>query len=51
MLVGQKEVRKILSLKPICENLEKKLNEKIKFFNDNIYKLSKKICLNIPKIK
>lgn len=30
------EVRKILSLKPICENLEKKLNEKIKFFNDDI---------------
>ncbi len=35
------EVKKILSLKPICENLEKKLKKKIKLLNDNIYKLSK----------
>jgi phosphoglycerate kinase len=43
------EVRKILSLKPICENLEKKLNEKIKFFNDNIYKLSKENLFKYPE--
>ena len=43
------EVRKILSLKPICENLEKKLNEKIKFFNDDIYKLSKENLFKYPE--
>ena len=30
-----------LSLKPICENLEKKTNKKIKLINDNIFKLKK----------
>ena len=35
------EVNKILSLKPICLNLEKKINKKIKLFNDNIFKLRK----------
>ena len=35
------KVVKNLSLKPICENLEKKINKKIKFINDNIYKLKK----------
>ena len=35
------EVNKILSLKPICLNLEKKINKKIKLFNDNIFKLKK----------
>ena len=35
------EINKILSLKPICLNLEKKINKKIKLFNDNIFKLRK----------
>ena len=30
-----------LSLKPICENLEKKINKKIKLIDDNIFKLKK----------
>ncbi len=30
-----------LSLKPICENLEKKINHKIKLFSDDIFKLKK----------
>ena len=35
------EVNKSLSLKPICENLEKKINQKIRMFNENIFKLKK----------
>ena len=35
------KVNKDLSLKPICENLEKKTNKKIKLINDNIFKLKK----------
>ena len=35
------EVKKNLSLKPICENLEKKIKKKIKLFNDNIFDLKK----------
>ena len=35
------KVNKDLSLKPICENLEKKINNKIKLINDNIFKLKK----------
>ena len=35
------EVNKALSLKPICENLEKKINQKIRMFNENIFKLKK----------
>ena len=35
------KVIKDLSLKPICENLERKINKKIRFINDNIYKLKK----------
>ena len=34
-------VVKDLSLKPIYKNLEKKINKKIRFVNDNIYKLKK----------
>ena len=30
-----------LSLKPICENLEKKISQKIKLIKDNIYKIKK----------
>ena len=32
---------KTLSLKPICENLEKKIKKKIKFLNDNIFELKR----------
>ena len=32
---------KDLSLKPICENLEKKINKKIQLINDDIFKLKK----------
>ena len=32
---------KTLSLKPICENLEKKINKKIKLLKDNIFELKK----------
>ena len=35
------EINKILSLKPICLNLEKKINKKIKIFEDNIFELKK----------
>ncbi len=35
------KVNKELSLKPICENLEKKLNQKIELINSNIFKLKK----------
>ena len=35
------EINKKLSLKPICENLEKKINHKIKLFSDNVFKLKK----------
>ncbi len=35
------EFNKILSLKPICENLEKKLKKKIILLDDNIFKLKK----------
>ena len=35
------KVNKILSLKPICENLGKKINKKIKLLNEDISKLKK----------
>ena len=35
------KVNKVLSLKPVCLNLEKKINKKIKLFNDNIFELKK----------
>ena len=35
------KIYKDLSLKPVCENLEKKINKKIKIINYDIYKLSK----------
>ncbi|MDC3056868.1 phosphoglycerate kinase [Candidatus Pelagibacter sp.] len=40
---------KILSLKPICENLEKKLMKKIQLFDDNIFKLKKKDLFKNPQ--
>ena len=36
------EINKALSLKPICKNLEKKLNQKIALIYDDIFKLEKK---------
>ena len=30
-----------LSLKPICENLEKKINQKIRLISDDVFKLKK----------
>ena len=42
------KVIKDLSLKPICENLEKKINRKIKIINDNIYKLKRENLLENP---
>ena len=35
------EINKKLSLKPICENLEKKINHKIKLLSENVFKLKK----------
>ena len=35
------KVKKELSLKPICENLESKINQKIKLINENIFKIKK----------
>ncbi len=43
------KVNKDLSLNPICEYLEKKINKKIKLINENIYKLSKKDLFKDPK--
>ena len=33
------KVNKDLSMKPICENLEKKINKKIKIIDEDIFKL------------
>ena len=35
------KINKDLSLKPICTNLEKKINKKIRLVNDDIFKLKK----------
>ena len=35
------KINKDLSLKPICENLEKKINQKINLIKDNIFKLER----------
>ena len=39
------------SLKPICENLEKKINQKISLINDNIFKLKKEDLFKDPNDK
>tara|TARA_B100001057_G_scaffold123083_1_gene121932 strand:- start:1808 stop:2986 length:1179 start_codon:yes stop_codon:yes gene_type:complete len=41
--IGRPEgkINKDLSLRPICENLEKKINQKIGFISENIFKLKK----------
>ena len=42
------KVNKDLSLKPICENLEKKIKKKIRMINDNIFKLKKEDLFKVP---
>ena len=42
------KINKILSLKPICENLEKKIKKKITLLNDNIFKLKKEDLFKNP---
>ncbi len=37
-----------LSLKPVCENLEKKINQKIKLIDDDIFKLNKEDLFKDP---
>ncbi len=48
--IGRPKGKKIrdLSLKPICENLEKKINQKIKLINDDIFKLKKEDLFKEP---
>ena len=43
------EVNKILSLKPICENLEKKLKKEIQLLDDDIFKLKKEDLFKRPQ--
>ena len=43
------EFNKFLSLKPICKNLEKKVNKKIRLLDDNIFKLEKKDLFKSPQ--
>ena len=45
------EIKKILSLKPICENLEKKINQKVRLIGDNIFKLKKENLFKDPNDK
>ena len=42
------KINKDLSLKPICEILEKKINKKIEIINDNIFNLKKENLLKDP---
>ncbi len=42
------EVNKILSLKPVCLNLEKKINKKIRLVNENIFELKKNDLFQSP---
>ncbi len=42
------KMSKELSLKPICENLEKKIKKKIKLINDNIFKIKKESLFKDP---
>ena len=45
------ELNKVLSLKPVCLNLEKKINKKIKLVNNNIFELKKTIYFKALEIK
>tara|TARA_S200000501_G_scaffold334606_1_gene338749 strand:- start:828 stop:2006 length:1179 start_codon:yes stop_codon:yes gene_type:complete len=42
------KINKLLSLKPICLSLEKKINKEIKIFNDNIFELKKDDLFKSP---
>ena len=42
-------MNKILSLKPICENLEKKLKKKIQLLDHNIFQLKKEDLFKNPQ--
>ena len=42
------KINKDLSLKPICENLEKKINKKIKMINGDIFKLKREDLFKGP---
>ena len=42
------KVNKVLSLKPVCENLEKKIKQKIELIHDNIFKLKKEDLFKNP---
>ena len=41
--------KKNLSLKPICENLEKKINQKVSLIKDNISELKRDNLFSDPK--
>ncbi len=43
------KVNKVLSLKPICENLEKKLKKKVQLLDHNIFKLKKEDLFKSPQ--
>ncbi len=43
------KINEDLSLKPICENLEKKINQKINLIKDDILKLKRNDLFNSPK--
>ena len=43
------KVNKALSLKPICENIEKKINQKVNLIKDNILKLKRDDLFSDPK--
>ena len=45
------KIEKVLSLKPICENLKSKVNQDVALIKKNIFKLKKKIYLKILSIK
>ena len=49
--IGRPKGKKIekLSLKPICENLKKKLDKKIKLVTDDIFELNKEKLFNSPE--
>ena len=42
------KINRDLSLKPICKNLEKKINKKIKLISGNVFKLEKENLFNDP---